>query len=269
MTRLRFLAVVLAVLFAPFLVSGSPVSAQEGLLSDDGEGGIEIEADDGIEWIRDQQQYRAYGNATAKRGGVTVVADTLIAHYREDDGKQIVYRLDAEGSVVLVSNQSEASGDKAVYHLDRKVAVLVGQDLQLVTDRGTITAEESLEYWEERSIAVARGNALVIQQDRRLKAGVLTAFIEPGDENSDGKTRVTRIDATGGVHISTPTDIVTGDEGVYMVAEERVTLCGGVKITRDQNQLNGDCAVVDMRTGRSTLQGKSGEKVQGLILRTE
>jgi lipopolysaccharide export system protein LptA len=255
-------------LLAAALFSAAPVAvAQEGLLSGGGDGGIEIEADDGIEWLRDQRQYRAYGNATARRGDVTVVADALIAHYREEGGSQIVYRLDAEGGVILTSNQSEASGDKAVYHLDRKVAVLVGEDLQLVTDRGTITAEESLEYWEERGIAVARGDALVTQQDRRLKAGVLTAFIEPGEEG--GQTRVTRIDATGGVHISTPTDIVTGGEGVYIVAEERVTVCGDVKITRDQNQLNGECAVVDMLSGRSTLQGKDGEKVQGLILRTE
>ena len=237
MTRFTVYPRMMASLLAILLAAPSPAVAQEGLLSDGGDGGIEIEA------------------------------DALVAHYRDEGGSQIVYRLDAEGSVILTSNDSEASGDKAVYHLDRKVAVLVGDDLQLVTDRGTITAEESLEYWEDRSIAVARGDALVIQEDRRLKAGVLTAFIEPGD--TEGQTRVTRIDATGGVHISTPTDIVTGQEGVYIVAEERVTLCGGVKITRDQNQLNGECAVVDMLTGRSTLQGKAGEKVRGLILRTE
>lgn len=244
------------------------VRAQEGIVSNDGDGAIEIEADDGIEWIRDLQQYRAYGNATAKRDGVTIVADTLIAYYREEDGRQVIFRLDAENNVVITSDGSEASGDKAVYHMDKKVAVLVGEDLQMVTDSGTITAEESLEYWEERRIAVARGNALVIQNERRLKAGVLTAFIT--DDEKTGSARVTRIDATGGVHISTPTDIVTGNEGVYMVDEEKATLCGGVKITRDNNQLNGSCAVVNMTTGRSTLTG-GGEtgKVKGLILPTQ
>lgn len=251
----------------------SALAQQGGLLSGGGEdGAIEIEAEDGIEWLRDQQQYRAYGNATARRSGVTIVADTLTAYYRDDDGRQVIYRLDADGNVVITSDGSEAAGDKAVYHLDRRVAVLVGEDLRLITDRGTITAEESLEYWEERSIAVARGDALVIQEDRRLKAGVLTAFIDPEAEGD--QARVERIDATGGVHISTPTDIVTGREGVYITAEEKVTLCGDVKITRGQNQLNGECAVVNMQTGRSTLQGSrtgsaSGGKVQGLILPTE
>ncbi|NMM44786.1 hypothetical protein HH303_09885 [Rhodospirillaceae bacterium KN72] len=257
------LLLALAVLAPPGI--GSAI-AQDATLG--GDGGIEIEADDGIEWIRDLQQYRAYGNATATRDGMTVTADTLTAFYREEDGRQVIFRLDADGHVVITANGSEASGDKAVYHMDKRVAVLVGEDLQMVTDRGTITADESLEYWEERQIAVARGNALVIQNDRRLQAGVLTAFLEAGADG--GQTRVKRIDATGGVHVSTPTDIVTGNEGVYMVDEEKATICGKVKITRDNNQLNGECAVVNMKTGRSTLQGGgNGGKVKGLILPTE
>lgn len=264
MSAMRLVWVFLASLF----LFGGIASAQEGLISEGDSKAIEIEADDGIEWLRDQQQYRAYGNATARRAGVTVVADVLTAYYREEDGRQVIYRLDAEGSVVITSEGSEASGDKAVYHMDKKVAVLVGDNLQLVTDRGTITADDSLEYWEEKRIAVARGNALVIQNERRLKAGVLTAFIT--DPPDGGQARVTRIDATDGVHISTPSEIVTGNEGVYMVDEEKATLCGSVKITRDNNQLNGECAVVNMITGRSTLQGGGeGGKVQGLILPTE
>jgi lipopolysaccharide export system protein LptA len=240
---------------------------QESLFSGSENGGVEIEADDGIEWLRDLQQYRAYGNATATRGKMVLVADTLTAFYREEEGRQIIYRLDADGNVTVTSDQSEASGDKAVYHIDKKVAVLVGDSLQLITERGTITADDSLEYWDDRRIAVARGNALVIQENYRLKAGVLTAFIE---ETATGKTGVTRIDATSGVHISTPTDIVTGNQGVYTVAEKKITLCGSVKITRGQNQLNGECAIVNMKTGRSRLQGKQGsEKVRGLILQTE
>lgn len=244
-----------------------PARAQDGIVSGGSDGPIEIEADDGIEWLRDQQQYRAYGNATARRSGVTVVADQLTAYYRDDDGRQVIYRMDADGNVVITSGQSEATGDKAVYHIDKQVAVLVGENLQLITEQATITARDSLEYWDGRQVAVARGDALVIQEDRRLRAGVLTAFIE---QTPTGETAVNRIDATGGVHISTPTDVVTGKEGVYIVPEEKVTLCGDVKITRQENQLNGECAVVNMTTGRSKLQGAGeGDKVKGLILQTE
>ncbi len=231
----------------------------------DGDKPIEIEADDGIEWLREEQLYNARGNATATQGDFTVRADLLTAHYKSTGGSQKIYRLDAVQNVVITSGINEASGDKAVYHMEKQVAVLVGENLQLVTGQGTITAEESLEYWQGRSLAVARGNATIIQDDRRLRAGVLTAFVEK--DAKTGSSTVTRIDATGGVHISTPTDIVRGREGVYDVASEQITLCGDVKITRDKNQLNGNCATVDMKTGRSRLEGGKN-KVKGLILQT-
>lgn len=44
---------------------------------------IEIEAESGIEWRRNDKQYIARGNALAKRGDLTVRADTLTAHYRD------------------------------------------------------------------------------------------------------------------------------------------------------------------------------------------
>src|SRR5262249_58577797 len=53
---------------------------------------IEIEAEAGIEWRRNEKQYIARGNATAKRGDLTVHADTLTAHYRDEaaDGSPIL-----------------------------------------------------------------------------------------------------------------------------------------------------------------------------------
>lgn len=258
------------------LAGAGPARAQDGVLGGDGEeGAIEITAEDGIEWFRDAKQYRARGQATATRGRLKITADTLIAYYRggENGERQVIFRLDAVGSVEVSSPDGVALGDKGVYHVEKQVAVLVGEDLQLTTENAVITAEESLEYWEARSLAVARGDALVRREDQRLKAGVLTAFIrqpEAKGGGADGRPTgdVERIDATGGVHVSTKTEIVTGREGVYDVPNERVTLCGEVKITREQNQLNGECAVVDMKTGRSRLEGR-GEKVQGLILPTQ
>lgn len=244
-------------------------ASAQGLLepSAQQDGPIEILADDGIEWLRDQRRYIARGNATAVRSGVTVRADTLTAHYRggEDGEKQAIYRLDADGAVVVTSGDTKAVGDKAVYHIEDKVAVLVGNDLKMINERAVITAQESLEYWDAKQLAVARGDATVIENENRLVADILTAHIKPG---ASGKQEVERIDALGGVHISTQSEIVRGDEGVYEVPKQVATVCGNVKITRGENQLNGDCAVVDLKTGRSRLSGGSG-KVKGLILPTQ
>lgn len=254
------------------LLAGAPLglALAQSVVSDSAgdERSIEIEAEDGIEWLRDAKRYLARGNATATRGGVTVRADLLTAYYRGGEGgeRQTVFRVDADGNVTITSGETEASGDKAVYHLDQKVAVLIGRELQLVNDDATITAEDSLEYWEERELAVARGNATIVQEANRLVAGILTAYIR---EDAAGGRSVQRIDALEGVHISTPEEIIRGKEGVYDVPNERATICGDVKITRGANQLNGECAVVDMATGKSRLTGGTGGRVQGLILPTQ
>lgn len=253
------------------LLENTNYPAQAQVLSESAKtgGGIEIEAKDGIEWIRDEVaktgQYHARGDAVARRDGVVINADELIAYYRPDaTGKgQDIFRMDAIGHVKIISENSTAIGDKAVYHIDKKVAVLVGDNLKFKSPNAVITAKESLEYWETKSIAVARGDATVVQGDKRLQAGVLTAFITTNKKTK--KQDIERIDATSGVHISTPTEIVRGREGVYNLTTEIATLCGDVKITRGQNQLNGECAEVNMKTGRSEIKGGSG-KVKGLII---
>ena len=138
---------------------------------------IEIEAEDGIEWIRDAKTYVARGNARASRGGLEVLADTLTAHYRvqADGDDQKIFRIDADGNVRIVSASERAYGDKAVYHMDEAVVVLLGNGLRLETTDAVITARDSLEYWQIRQLAVARGNAVIKQGEIRLKADVLSA----------------------------------------------------------------------------------------------
>ncbi|MEQ9489533.1 MAG: LptA/OstA family protein [Alphaproteobacteria bacterium] len=263
----RRLPLTVVCLAALFLLTVNQAGAQSIATGSSDDGPIEIEADDGIEWLRDSKRYIARGNATASQGGLTVRSDTLTAFYRggENGERQQIFRMDADRNVVITAEDAEATGDKAVYHVDKQVAVLVGENLQLVTRDASITAEESLEFWQARSLAVARGEATIIQNGNRLVAGVLTAYIQNG---ADGKRAVQRIDALDGVHISTETEIVRGREGVYDVPKEIATVCGDVKITRGENQLNGNCAVVDMKTGRSKITG-GGSKVKGLILSTE
>ncbi len=237
----------------------------------DGDTAIEILADDGIEWLRDSRRYIARGNATAIRDGVVIKSTTMTAYYRDGNGegqnRQTIFRLDADEDVVITSGETMATGDKGVYHVEKKVAVLIGEKLQLIDERAIITARDSLEYWEEKQLAVARGDATVIEGENRLVADILTAYIRP---NAQGVQEVQRIDALNGVHISTGTEIIRGREGVYDVPKQTASVCGDVKITRGENQLNGECAVVDMKTGRSRLSAApGGGKVKGLILQTE
>lgn len=229
-----------------------------------GNGGIAIEASEGIEWLRDEQKYIARGQASARQDDMNVTADILTAYYRseEEGGEQTIFRLDAEGNVRVNSGQNDVYGDQAVYYLDEEVAIVVGDGVRLIAEDIAITAQDSLEYWQGKQIAVARGKATVTREGQTMIAGMLVARLK---QNQDNEQIVERVDATDGVRISTDEEIILGQEGVYDVINQSAVICGKVKITRGQNQLNGDCAEVNMQTGYAKLKG-GDSKVTGLIL---
>jgi lipopolysaccharide export system protein LptA len=228
---------------------------------------IHIEADNGIEWQRNNQIYRANGNARASQGDSSVEADQLTAYYRPNAaGDDEIYRIDAVGNVRILSRSELATGDRAVYDVLNGVLVLTGERVQLETGQDTIVANDSLEYYEKRKLAIARGDALAIRADRRLKADILMAhFAEADSKTAARDSDLDRIEAIGNVMISTPTEIVIAERGDYDLATGLAQLDGGVKITRGETQLNGERAEVDMNSGRSRLLS-TGERVRGVFL---
>ncbi len=247
----------------------TPVAAQSLGFGDLSDSPLQIEADDGIEWQRANQLYVARGNARAIQGEVTVEADSLVAYYRDDaGGSSEIYRLDARGSVTIRSEKEVATGNQAVYDVLNGVLILTGDEVRLVTPEDTIVANDSLEYFENDQLAVARGDALAIRQDRRVQADVLMAHFNDADAGG-GNADVDRIEAVGNVHISTPEDIVNADRGDYQLDAGVATLAGNVRITRGDNQLNGEFAEVDFNTGISRIVGGPGaekERVKVLLL---
>lgn len=230
---------------------------------------IEIYAHEGIEWDQNSETYIARGNARAIQGDVTIYGSVLTARYRKTaDGGSEIWRLDADGKVRIESPKGTVHGEKAIYDMDTSILVVTGNNLKLVTPKETVTARDSLEYWQLKDMFVARGDALAVLEDRKIKADILTAHLRK-DENEESK--VYRVDAFGSVLITTPTDIARGEKGVYFVDTGIATLTGAVKITRGDNQLNGEIAEINMNTGVSRIlagAGKGGESkpVRALII---
>ena len=238
-----------------------------GLPTQDNSKPIEINADEGIEWNQKAQLYVAHGNARAAQGDVAVHADKLTAYYRKaKTGRTDIWRIDAKGNVRITSPTQTAYGDKGTYLVDDGVLVLKGKKIRIITPTDKISARDSIEYWEKRNMAVARGDAVVVRNDKRLRADLLTAHFL---KDKDGKTRIRKIDAFDNVLISSATEIVRAKEGVYDVKSGIAKLSGGVKITRGSNQLNGEYAEVNLNTGISRLFAGKGGKVQGLIIPRE
>lgn len=257
-------------LAAILLLSGAPVpAAAQGL---PGLGGgpnpVEVDADKAIEWHQDVRAYVARGNASAKRNDSTVFADVLTAYYREVPGKgNEVFQLLAEGNVRIVSPSQEVFGERGVYDVDKQVAVVTGRNLKLVTRTDIVTARDTLEYYEAKNLTVARGDAVAVRMSNgdRLRADILIGQLK---KMPDGSTQMERIDGAGSVVVTTATDVALSDKLVYSVADETAVLLGNVKITRNDNQLNGDAAEMNMKTkvNRVIAGPATGGRVMGLLI---
>ena len=221
----------------------------------DSDAPLEITANDGIEWRRDEKVYVARGNAHAARGEMAVDADVLTARYREGaDGKIDVYSIEADGNVRLTSGPNVITGDRAVYDVDKSVLLITGEDLEAVTEKATVTARDSLEYWDAQQVIVARGDAVATEGDRRVEADLLTGYLRREGDPA-GESGLYQVEAEGSVRLTTAEEVVLAEKAVYNLDKEIATLTGGVKITRGQNQLNGERAEVNLKTGVSRLTG--------------
>ena len=223
-----------------------------------------IDADNGIEWRRDKSIYIARGNAKAVRGGMSIAADTLTAHYRNGaDGKSSVYLVEADGSVIVVSGDSTIVGDKAVYDLDKGFAVITGKNLKGTSKDSVITARDSLEYWTKMGAVVARGNAVASDPTHHVQADMLVGYYHIDPKTKQKK--MYQVEATGHVAIENNGSLAHADKTVYALDSEIATLEGNVNITRGKNQLNGDHVVYNTKTGRARVTGSKGH-VKTLLL---
>ena len=176
----------------------------------------------------------------------------------------------AEGNVRISSGTQWATGDRAVYDVDKGVLVMTGKALRLETQQERITAKQSLEYWDQKRVAVARGDAVAIttKDNRELRGDVLSAVMR---EAKGGQLEVSRLEAFGNVQVATQNEVARANYGDYSPDTGIANLAGSVRITRGTNQLNGEFAEVNMKTGISKLLSQpkntagQGKRVHGVF----
>jgi lipopolysaccharide export system protein LptA len=285
------LCIALIALFAQGAYATDKTAAAPKTPPGNAEGGhIEVTADDSLEFYQDQNLYVARGNAKAVRGDMTVEADLLTAHERtapakagaagqpattpapsnaakkpaNENGTGDIDKMTAEGHVHVTTPKSNITGDHGVYDVDQHVTYLTGGNLKYKTAMETVTAKDSLEYWEDKKIAVARGNAVGIRGDRHVEGDVLTAQFR---DMPNGKSEMHTLTSDGHVVVITPGDVARSERAVYDTNRNIAVLTGHVRITRaDGTQLTGDVGEVDFATNQSRLlnEGK-GTRVRALL----
>jgi lipopolysaccharide export system protein LptA len=191
------------------------------------------------------------------------------------DSSSEIYRLEADGNVRLATETQTVYGDHAIDDVDQAVLVITGKHLKLVTSSDVVTARDSLEWYDRQQLAVARGNAVAVRTGKTIHADVLTATVErPPNQPS----HISHINATGHVVVSSLDQIASGDKGVYNVDTGIATLMDHVSLTKGDNVMRGQYAVVDLNKNIGHLlsappnvaaAGGKRPRVEGLLVPRE
>jgi len=269
-------------------VAAGPAAAQQIDLSHGGP--VEVTAVQGIDWLQNEQEVVARGDARAVRDNVTVTADELIAHYRkkaqpagaapqpvqaaahpapggsgiatDDTEGNEIYRLDAIGNVHIFTATDQAWGDKAVYDMDQAVLVMTGHALKVQTPQEIMTARDDMEYWSQRHMMVGRGNAVVVTNDgRRLAGDTLVGYTTdpnaPGQnassQNANASGRPAPAARPAAAH--TPASGAPADPLAVAGKLQRVEAFGNVQVRTATEIVYGDRGVYVPDTGIARLLG--------------
>jgi lipopolysaccharide export system protein LptA len=254
---------------AAFAQQKTPAAA----LNPNSEKPLEITADQTLEWHRNDLKYIARGNVVAKQGNAVIKADLLVADYRpaksqtKKSGSEI-YRLTATGHVVISSDNNAASGDKAVYDVDKGVAVMTGGNLRMNAQDQIVTARDNFEYDVAAGKLTANGGARAVKKTDKgedaITSDTLSAWLA---QDETGKRTVSRLTADQHVVITTPTEIMRGDRGDYNARTRIATVTGHVRLERGPNILEGDRAEINLATNVSRMLGVNGKggRVRGVF----
>ena len=121
-----------------------------------------------------------------------------------------------------------------------------------------------LEAQDRADRAIFSGNVVVRQGTLTLRTARLTLAYA----NTNG-IDINRIDASGGVVITSPSETARGDFAVYDLNSRLITMVGNVRLERNGSFLNGGRLTLDLDTGRAVMDGglrginQSGGRVTG------
>jgi lipopolysaccharide export system protein LptA len=107
-----------------------------------------------------------------------------------------------------------------------------------------------MELQDRADRVVLSGGVTAIQAGLTLQANRVTAAY-----SSNNGVDVNRLDATGGVMITKDNLRATSNSAIYDLDSSLITLIGNVNLVQGSNRLTGGRLVIDLNSGRSTING--------------
>jgi lipopolysaccharide export system protein LptA len=108
--------------------------------------------------------------------------------------------------------------------------------------------------------AIFSGDVRVDQGNMTLNAASIRVYYERA---GGGNLAITRLDADGGVRLTSPSERASARTGIYDVETRQLTFVGNVVLNRGESVLRGDRLVINLDNGRSTLDGSASASGEG------
>ena len=213
---------------------------------------VEIYAEQGIEWHKNDNKYLAIGNAIAKSGKMSVNSDRIEAFYEESDNSGMDIKLvKAHRNVVVNDENLKIVGGKlAEYNLRKDYFSIFGKNLILTSQENKLESNNKMEYWRTKGVAIASGKAKAQKGNEfKIEAEKLVWYLNENDKKIDVK----KIFGFENVSIYTNNEVAFSDKALYNKESGICKLFGNVKLQKGDSFLTGDYAEVDLNKGISKL----------------
>lgn len=128
------------------------------------------------------------------------------------------------------------------------VSALKGHDSNAPVD----VAADRIELQDRSDRAILSGNVNVRQGSLTMNSARLTVAYSRG-----GSTQIQRLDASGGVTVTSPSETARGDFAIYDLNRRLITMIGAVVLTRGPSEVRGGRLVIDLNSGRATVDGST------------
>jgi lipopolysaccharide export system protein LptA len=157
------------------------------------------------------------------------------------------------------------------------------QGFQMNRDQPVRIESNSLEVRDKSKQATFIGKVKLTQGETVLQCDTLVIFYDDAStapapakkgapaapvaqkSGGPGGQQIKRAEAKGNVLVTQKDQTAKGENGVFDVKSNSITLTGNVVVTQGTNVLRGDRMVVDLNTGVSRVESNKTQRVEGLF----